>query len=68
MWEKFKEHLWNVLGLCAVGWVLAHLILIYIHGTVMITEAWRWVLIAEIVLLIAVGALGIERLIKDRRK
>jgi len=68
-WEKIKEIYAGLFLLIAVGWVLAHLILIKLRGgTVTIKEDNKWILRAEIVLTSLIMFLGIERLIKDFKK
>lgn len=65
VWELFKELLGDVYAISAMGWVLAHLILIKLQGIVQIYEPNPWILWFEIAG--ASGALMLltERLIKD---
>ena len=49
MWELIKELLGDVYAISAMGWVLAHLILIKLQGTVQTYEPNEWILWVEII-------------------
>lgn len=68
MWEKIKELLGDLYALSAMGWVLAHLVLIKIQGKVMIYEPNEWILWVELVYTGGALILLIERFINDIRK
>ena len=68
MWELIKELLADVYGISAMGWVMAHLILMKLQGTVQIYEPNEWILWVELVYTGGALILLIERLIKDIRK
>jgi len=68
MWEKTKELLADMYGLSAMGWVLVHLILIKLQGTVRIYEPNDWILWIEIAYTSGVLLLLVERFIKDIRR
>ena len=65
MWESFKEILADCFLVISGGWIALHLILIAVYGRVCIAERFPWVLYPEIIIVIGLIALGIERLIKD---
>ncbi len=67
MWEKIKELYTGLFLVVSAGWILAHLILIKLFGLVMIAEPNNWILWVEILMMIGIVALGIERLVKDLR-
>ncbi len=68
MWEQFKEHYWNWLGIFVFIILEAHLILIKFYGSVLIYENIQRVLWAELFLVPVVIVFGITRDIKDWRK
>jgi len=68
MWELIKELLGDVYAISAMGWVLAHLILIKIQGTVQIYEPNEWILWIEIAYTGGALILLIERFIKDIKR
>ncbi len=65
MWEKIKELWSSLLLICALGWVLFHLILIKKHGKVFIKEDNKLILNIELAFTSLLILLGIERFIKD---
>ena len=68
MWEKIKEIYHGAFYILALCWVLAHLIMILLWGTVLIYEPNPIILWVEIIVTSILIILGIERLIKDFRK
>ena len=65
MWERIKELLGDLYAISAMGWVLAHLILIKLQGKVMIYEANEWILWVELAYTSGALILLLERFIKD---
>ena len=68
MWEIMKELYAGCFLIVAATWILGHLVAIKICGIIRIYEPNSIILWIEIVLLILIIALGVERLIKDLRK
>jgi len=68
MWEKFKELWAGLLLICALGWVLFHLILIKTQDAVRIYESNQWILWVELVGTSLLIVLAIERFIKDCKR
>lgn len=68
MWGHIKEIVADMYGWSALAWVLTHLILIKIQGTVQIYEPNSWILWFEIVFTSGALALQTERFIKDAIK
>ena len=67
MWELIKEVTADVYAISAVCWVLVHLILIKLQGTIQIYEPNEWILWIEIIYTGGALILLIERLVKDVR-
>jgi hypothetical protein len=65
MWESFREVLADVFMIFSGGWIALHLVIIAIYGTVCITERFPWILYPEVIMVVALIALGIERLTDD---
>lgn len=65
MWNKLKEIWADILLFVALGWILAHLIMIKLYRQVLIQEPNPVILIAEIVVTALLICLAIERFIKD---
>ena len=68
LWEHIKELLGDLYGISAMGWVLTHLVLIYIYGTIQIYEGNEWILWIEIVYTSGALILLVERFWKDIRR
>ena len=68
MWDKLKENWANGLLVFLAVFYLAHLVAIKLLGVVTIGEGSDLILWIEIVLMLGIAILGIERLIKDWRK
>lgn len=66
--EKLKEIWAGLLLIVSLLWVLTHLILIKLRGSVVIKEDNKWVLKLEIVLTSLLVLFGIERLVKTLSK
>ena len=64
MWDKFKELWSSLLLVCALGWILFHLIMIKKHGVVAIKEDNKLILNVELVFTSLLVFLGVERFIK----
>lgn len=62
--ENFKELLSRLLMIAGYSWILLHLILIEIYGTVMIAEPSQYILHTEIILTSLIVMLGVERLLR----
>ena len=63
--DKFKECLWNLMGLFAWAWIIIHLVAIARNGRIEIYEKYPIILYSEIVLCVPVLILGFRRTIKD---
>jgi len=68
MRDKIKEIYASAFLIVTTAWLLAHLILIQIHGVVAITEGNKWILWTEIVMASLILILAIERFIKDLKR
>ena len=68
MWEYFKELVAGAIAIAGIGWIMAHLVLIQIHGKVWIHEPNSAILWAELVITGLILALLGERLYKDIKK
>ena len=68
MWDKFKECLWDLMGLFGWAWILFHFVMIAIYGRIEIYEKYPWILYSEIVIGTCIWILGLVRTIKDFRK
>lgn len=67
MWERLKECWIDALAVFLAVFYLGHLVAILLVGSVRIYESNPVVLVVEIVLLVLLAALGVERLVKDLR-
>ena len=66
MWEKIKEILAGLLLIPMAGWILWHLVLLYIYsGQVTIVESSKGILIVEMIAFSLIALLGIERVIRS---
>jgi len=65
MIEKLKEIAGSAFACAGIGWVLAHLIMIQIYGTVAIIESNPWILWVEIIATALILILLLERFVKD---
>ncbi len=69
MWEQFKEHYWNWLGI--FGWILILALLISVkkYGSAVVIEPTLRILWAELIVVVpAIIALGIFREVRDWRR
>lgn len=65
MWDSFKEILADLFTVFSGGWIALHLVIIAVYGSVCITERFLWILYPEVIIVIGLIALGIERFIDD---
>jgi hypothetical protein len=65
MWDSFKELLADTFLIFCGGWIAFHLIIIALYGSVSITERFPWILYPEIIIILGLISLGIERLVDD---
>ncbi len=68
MWEKIKEITGGLLLVALLGYILFQMVLIKRYGELTLIEDNLWILYSEIILVIGIIALSIERLIKDVRR
>lgn len=67
MWERLKEYTAGLLLVALMGYILFQMVMIKLYGELTLIEDNIWILYSEIILLIGLIALSIERLIKDLR-
>lgn len=65
MWELVKEITAGLFLIALMGYILFQMVMIKLYGELTLVEDNIWILYSEIVLLIGIIALSIERLIKD---
>lgn len=68
MWEKVKEMAFNLWGVTTCLFILSHLILIEIYGSVVIYEDCAFIRYTEMGIVSLFLCLGIERIIKACRR
>lgn len=65
MWDRIKNAFAGAFLVISCGWILLHLILIKIYGTIYVYEPERVILWIEIIFTTALVILGVERFLKS---
>ena len=64
---SLKEILFDLFGIGFALFLLVHLVLIWVYGTVLIYENHYWILIVETISVSGIIILGLDRLNQDRK-